>query len=117
MKKRLVTVIMVLVMVIAQGMIASAAEVRTSQIVPTLSFSGTTANCKVSITQAGKKLEATLELWNGSTLVDSWTASASTRLVINETCTVVRGQTYTLKVSGTIGGEAFEGTPVSAKCN
>ena len=117
MKRKFVAVILILTMLVALGNSAKAAEVRTSQIVPSLSFSGTTATCKVTITEFGKRIEATLELWQGNTLIDSWTGSASNRLIISETCTVVRGQTYTLKVSGTIGGEAFEGTPVSARCN
>lgn len=117
MKKSFVAMILILTMLVALGTSASAAEPRATQVTPELSFSGTTAYCKVTVTALGKQIVATLELWNGNTLVDSWTASASTRLVINETCTVIKGQTYTLKVSGTIGGVAFEGTPVSAKCN
>ena len=117
MKRSFVAVIMILMLLGGMGRNASATESRALRVEPTLSFDGTTANCKVTLTAVGKRIEATLELWYGSTLVDSWTASASTRLVINETCAVVRGRTYTLKVSGTIGGEAFEGTPISGTCN
>lgn len=117
MKRKFVAVILILTMLVAFGTSASAAEPRATLIDPELSFSGTTAQCQVTVTAVGKRIEATLELWNGNVLVDSWTGSASTRLVINGSTSVVRGQTYTLKVSGTIAGEAFEGTPVSAKCN
>lgn len=117
MKRKIVAVILILTMLVALGTNASAAEPRTTRVIPTLSFNGTTAECQVTVTAVGKKIVATLELWNGDVLVDSWDGSASTRLVINGSCTVVKGQTYTLKVSGTIAGEAFEGTPVSAKCN
>ena len=117
MKRSLVAVVLILVMLGSVGFGANAAETRAVQATPELTFDGTTANCKVTLMAVGKRIEATLELWYGSTLVDSWTASAPTRLVINETCTVIRGRTYTLKVSGTVGGEAFEGTPVSGTCN
>lgn len=117
MKRKFVAVILILTMLAALGINASAAEARATRVTPVLTFDGTSANCEVRITEFGKRIEATLELWQGNTLIDSWTGSASNRLIISETCTVVRGQTYTLKVSGTIGGEAFEGTPVSARCN
>ena len=117
MKRSLVALFLTLVMLGSLGLGTNAAEPRAVQVTPVLTFDGTTATCKVSVTAVGKTIEATLELWCGSTLVNSWTASASTRLIISETCTVVKGQTYTLKVSGTIGGEAFQGTPISSTCN
>lgn len=117
MKKGLTAIVLVLVMVIRLGISASAAEARADTVTPQLSFNGTTAECEVTITSLGKSITATLELWQGSTLLESWDGAATTRLVINESCTVTKGKTYTLKVNGTIGGEAFEGTPFSATCN
>ena len=58
-------------------------------------------------------IDATMELWYGSTLVDSWSDSDSTCLTLAGTHSVVSGRTYTLTVSGTAGGVAFTGTPVS----
>ena len=117
MKRNLVVMILMLVMLVGLGGKAEATNPRIVNVTPELTFDGTTANCEVRITSIGKQIRATLELWNGNALVDSWTVTATSRLVISETCTVVKGQTYTLKVSGTIAGEAFEGTPVSARCN
>lgn len=117
MKRSLVATMLVLAIVLGLSASVSAAEPRISTIAPTLTFEGTTAQCKVSITGIGKQINATLELWQGNILIDSWTGTATTRLIISETCEVDKGKTYTLKVSGTIGGESFIGTPVSAKCN
>ena len=50
-----------------------ALEPKISLVTPKLSFDGTTANCEVSINELGKEINATLELWCGSTLMDSWT--------------------------------------------
>ena len=61
-------------------------------------------------------IDATMELWYGSTLVDSWSDSDSTCLTLAGTHSVVSGRTYTLTVSGTAGGIAFTGTPVSKTC-
>ena len=117
MKRKLMAVILAMVLVLTQGMAAHAAEIRSTDVIPTLAFDGTTAECQVRITAPGKKIVATLELWCGTVLIDSWPGTASTLLVINGSGTVVKGRTYTLKVSGTIGGETFQGTPISATCN
>lgn len=116
MKKKIIAIVLILTMLGAMGMTASAAESRASTIIPTLTFDGTTANCQASITGIGKTIDATLELWHGDTLVDSWDGTATSRLILSGSCTVTKGQTYTLKVSGTIGGVEFEGTPVSGTC-
>ena len=85
-------------------------------VTPKLTFSGTTATCKVSVCQPGKTISATLELWHGSTCIASWSDTDTSHLVISKTKTVVSGQTYTLKVSGTIGGVPFTGTNVTGTC-
>lgn len=117
MKKKLVTLVLVLALFGAMGIKVVAAEPRATIATPTLTFDGTTANCEVRITDFGKQIVATLELWQGSTLIASWNGTASSRLVISETCTVTKGLTYTLKVNGTVGGVEFEETQVSGKCN
>lgn len=117
MKKSLVSMVLVVSMLVLLGGKAMAAETRATTAKPTLSFEGTTATCQVNITAVGKQITATLELWQGNTLIESWDGTAATRLIISETCTVTSGKTYTLKVSGTIGGVAFEETSVSATCN
>jgi hypothetical protein len=48
--------------------------------------------------------------------VDSWSGSATSRLVITGTHSVVSGQTYTLKVNGTINEVAFSSAPITKTC-
>jgi len=108
--------ICVLAVAFAMGITATAIGLRATRITPTLTFSGTTATCEVRISAIGKEIDATLALWYGDTLVDSWSKSATSLLFISETHTVIRGRTYTLKVSGNIDGVAFTGLPVSATC-
>ncbi len=92
-------------------------RVEAASVVPGLSFSGTTASCYVKITQRGKQITATMELWHGATLVDSWSGSGSNSLTINETHNgCVSGWTYTLKINGTIGGVAFPEITETATC-
>ena len=84
---------------------------------PNLSFSGTIASCYVKITQRGKQITATMELWHGMTLVDSWSGTGTNSLTLNETHSgCVSGWTYTLKINGTIGGVAFSEITETATC-
>ena len=115
MKKRFLSVLLVLTLM-SSMMAAYAAEPRFSHYVPVLSFSGTTANCSVSITAVGKPITATLELWQGNTRLTSWSGSATSYLTIDKTYSVTAGRTYTLKLSGTIGGEPFDSTSTTAAC-
>ena len=78
---------------------------------PTISFVSGQASCKVIITASGMPIEATLELWQGSTLIASWTDDGTGVLILSGTASVVSGLTYTLTVSGTINGVEF--TPCS----
>lgn len=113
MKKRLISLLFVFVMVMS---LTANAALQATRVVPTLTFSGTTANCEAIVTDSGKVIDATMELWCGSTLVDSWSGTATSRLALTGTRSVVSGRTYTLTVSGTVNGVAFTGTPISKTC-
>lgn len=112
--KRTILVALCLVILFAYPVYAVEPRITVNQ--PTLEFSGTTALCEFRITNFGKSISVTLELWNGSTLVDSWTRSGSSVVTISETCTVVSGRTYTLVVHGTCGGESFSSTSIAKRC-
>ncbi len=116
MKKRMIFFLLATVMLPSLILSVAAAEPRDAHYAPNLSFDGTTANCSVSITALGKPITATLELWQGSTCIASWSDSATSYLIISEECSVTNGQTYTLKVSGTIDGEPLSGIPTTAIC-
>ncbi|MDO4812839.1 MAG: hypothetical protein Q3995_04890 [Eubacteriales bacterium] len=113
MKKRLISLLFVFVMVMS---LTANAAIQATQVRPTLSFSGTKATCEVTVVDSGKSIDATMELWCGSTLVDSWSGSSSSLLTLTGDHDVVSGCTYTLTVSGTVNGVAFTGTPVSKTC-
>ena len=95
---------------------AQAAESRIAVSAPTLEFSGTTALCEFRLSKFGKNISVTMELWNGSTLVDSWTKTGTSAVTISETCSVVRGRSYTLVVQGTCGGEVFNSSSATIRC-
>jgi len=78
---------------------------------PTLSFVNGTAKCKVTLRASGQYIDATLELWQGGTLVDSWSDTGTGYLILSGSAPVTGGVPCTLTVSGTANGVAF--TPAS----
>ncbi len=116
MKRRLMSSLLAFALLSSIVISAAAAETRVSNYVPVLSFDGTTANCYCSVTALGKSITASLELWRDNICVAQWSGSATSRLIISEEHSVTSGKTYTLKVSGTIDGEPFTGTPITATC-
>lgn len=78
-----------------------------------LTIDGDTATCKVTIVKAGKSIQATMELWQGNTRIDSWSGNKTSYLLLSGTHRVTAGKTYTLKVICTIDGEDYYVRPVS----
>ena len=74
---------------------------------PTLTVIGNTAKCRATVNYSGSYIEATLELWQGSTLIASWANTGTGSVTVSGNATIVHGLTYTLTVSGTAGGTAF----------
>lgn len=114
--KKLMSLITALILMSAMCASAFAVEPRANRISPSLEFDGTTANCKVVIISSGDDINATLELWGGSTLVGSWPSKGSSYVSISGKCNVKKGVTYTLKVSGTIGGVSIDYGGISRTC-
>lgn len=104
MKKRFGFLMLVMSMILAIP--AYAVVQRTIDVVPDIEFNGTTATCTVRIMgdRTTDRITATMELWQGSTLIDDWSASGSGILKIDETATVSKNKTYTLTVEYTING-------------
>lgn len=115
MKKRIFPILFPLILFLYMGS-SFAAPARAPAARIQLSFNGETAECSVSLTAAGQKIKATLELLEEDTLLASWSDSGSSVLVIEGKHQVKSGHTYTVEVYGTIGGKDFEATPISRTC-
>ena len=67
MKKRIIPLVLLLAMLLSLP--AYAASPRVMTILPAISFDGTTANCRVSVSadRSTDQISAVIQLWNGST--------------------------------------------------
>ena len=74
---------------------------------PSLTFNGNTAYCGAMVKEYGKSITVTLSLWQGGTMLASWSASGQNIVEIQRCCTAPTGLTYTLKLNGTINVVAF----------
>lgn len=78
-----------------------------------LTIDGNTAICQVTIAKSGKSIQATMELWQGNTLVDSWSGNETSYLHLVGTHRITTGKTYTVTVLCTVDGKDFYVRPVS----
>lgn len=115
MKKRWLSILITLVLALCLYTNANA-DMKSTNIVLSLTFSGTKANCEASITDYGKTINATLQLWQGNTLVKSWYGVGTSNVVIRGTRYVTSGQSYTLKVTGYVNGVPIPVKSVTKAC-
>ena len=115
MKKRALVVALVVVLVVS--CMAPLAMARVDSCLPILTFSGTKAHCSVEvIAGSNDSVAVTLRLMHGSIQVASWSASGTRRVVVDETVSVVKGNTYTLVATATINGVTKPVVTTSATC-
>ena len=115
MKKRLIIPALILSLLLVLTFPVLAME-RTTNARLYLSFSGTTASCTAAIKGNGA-INATLQLWQGSALIASWSGTGTNQLTIHGTSTVSHGQIYTLTVTGTVGEAIINAMPVTGTCS
>ncbi len=112
MKKRLVSLALILVMLL--GITAFAAE--NYAYAPRLRFSGTTAICSVSISAPNEEIDVRLTLWHGDDVVYYWDESGTDAVVIEGRIRVTAGEEYTLTLTGTVGDEDIGEISVDGTC-
>ena len=95
---------------------ANAADMRATGKYASLDYSGATALCTGTVDSPGKSIYVNMQLWRGSALIASWNESGTHAVSIERTAPVVKGQTYTLKLSGTCGGTSFTPITVTKTC-
>lgn len=112
MQKKLTAMTLALLLMLSVTANALSVEPRynvTASCVPTMTFTGTTANCKADIrAQRGSAISGTLTLYhvvNGKEVeVTHWSLSGTTNLSTTKTSSVTKGETYKLTISVTVNG-------------
>lgn len=115
--KKVISLLLVLVMLIAVPVTAFAAEPRVVSTHSSLYFTGTTAHCNATIIEGSSKIIASMTLWDGNNCIAIWPGSGTSVVEITGTCTVETGKTYTLKVTGTSDGKTIFVDPITATCS
>lgn len=112
MKKRVAAMSLALVMMFAITSSAFASVLRwnsTATCTSSLFFTGTTANCKISVVaDTGASINGTITLYRVSssseTKVASWNVSGTSRLSTTKTTGVTAGQTYKMVIDINVSG-------------
>ena len=116
MKKRifLLTALLLLALTVS----AHAASLRLPSATPSLSFSGTTAKCSALCTADGTsdRVCATLTPYQGSTFVDSWSASGTYFVPVSGEHAAVSGKTYRLVLNWSINGVSQPSVSTTKPC-
>ena len=97
--------------------VAASAATNAVSAVPGLSYTGTTANCSGTVTAAGQSIVAVVSIWRGNAILDSWSDSGSNMVSIEETYDdCISNVSYTVKLSGTVGGVSFGTKSITRTC-
>jgi len=102
-----IALLLAIVLLVAAPLTVQAATPRTIRISPVLSFTGTTANCSVTIQadNANHQIIATIRLMQGNICYKTWTVIDSGYVSWSDnTVTVAPGRTYQLSVDAVING-------------
>ena len=116
MRKRVLALTLALVFVL--GISAQAVQPRYAQITPSISFTGTTAKCTVSVRASNDtdKIAITAKLYRGGTLLATWTKSGTGSVTLSEKTTVTKNFSYTLESNVTSNGVKQSVSPVTKAC-
>lgn len=98
--------------------ITAQAAPRYPKVAPSISFSGTTATCKVSVRgdSTSDSISLTAKLWKGSECIATWTASGTGTLNFSKTKTVEKGSTYKLTADATVNGTKLPTASATGTC-
>ena len=115
-KKRILPFVLLFAMLLYTPVFAASPRIMT--IRPAISFNGTTANCRVTVSgnHGTDQIEAVVILWDGNKVVEDWYPTGKGSLLFSDTTTVAKGKTYELTVDVTINGLEYDTVSISGTC-
>ena len=116
MKRRVLTLVTLVILVLTIG--AQAAEPWSASGKPRLTFDGTTAYCSATCRGESSRdsVKATIALYKGSALLDSWSDSGTGSVTVSGQYGVKSGESYTLKLTYSVNGVSKQSVSTSATC-
>lgn len=116
MKKRVV--VLMLVLLFTTQTFVTAVMPRAGEVIPILTFSGTTATCQAMVAEDSQYsyVVVTMKLWSGNQCLQTWSKAAAEKVWLKETATVTKGQTYTLTVDVMVNGTSRPQYSVTKTC-
>ena len=116
MKKRVISIVAVIVALAAVFTFVAAARAASAR--PTLTFTGTTANCSVTCTgnDSSDTIKVSMTLRENGTPVAGWNGSGTDYVTLAKTYAAKSGATYTLVVNYSINGVAQAATSTTKTC-
>lgn len=117
-KKRIISIFFVFLVVLSSAATAYAASPYVAQVVPSISFQGTTAKCSVFIVadKSSDSIDATIKLWQGNRCVKTWNDSSTGDLDFSGKIKVTKGKNYELTVDATISGKKLQRFSIEGTC-
>lgn len=105
-KARITLGVSLLIIVVLLTVPAYAIQTRSNDVYVSLNFSNNTAVCKceISADSSNDWISATMELWKGTTMVNSWSLSGQEYVSMEESEGVARYKTYRLLINYSING-------------
>lgn len=118
MSKRISILLTMVVLLVSLAIPVQAVSTYANTMSHSLSFTNTTANCGLTVVaeKANYSISATLKLYQGNTLIASWSASGTGMLVMNKTKNVTKGKSYTLIANVTIAGQQKPPLSITRTC-
>lgn len=113
---RKLSLFLAIILIVAMPLSVSAAT-RATTVNPTIGFSGTTAECEVTVfgNYATDYIEVTMKLMRGNSCIATWSDSGYGYVYMYEEANVVRNVTYTLVVQVKINNVVLDPASVSGK--
>ena len=113
-----IAMLLAIILLVATPLSAQATTLRSQPVYPNLSFTGSTANCSVTVLAASTtdEIELSIALWYGRYWVERWDVFGNGIVNWEDSVTVTRGNTYTLTVDVTINGEYLDQVYITETC-
>ena len=114
--KRFSAILLILALIVSLALPVGAAILE-ARITPTLSFSGSTANCRVAVHgDPGDEIDVTVKLYYNNVVVGTWSDSGEQSLTVSGSCRANSGLTYTMKSTVYINGVRQSVSDITRTC-